>query len=266
MVLRRLGAGGAAAAAVRVLQRRCFVASALEAQKKQAEVSGLTLQVGGAEPVAPNRDEMREFWDAYAQGYDDSYYGYWSGQGHTAVVDRVVKGLGVRGEPGSSEGLLSGKRILDAGCGTGAVAVTLARMGATVVALDSSEQMVKAAAERATAAEAERRFAAQAAAGAPAALDVEFLETELETARLPASSFDAVLAHDVLPYLATPDERLAALSNLHSALKPYGTAVVSTFAHINLNPCLAVCTPPPPFPLSQHFPFSYRLCTACSRA
>eukprot|EP00754_Rhynchopus_humris_P014625 Rhum_TRINITY_DN14401_c1_g2::Rhum_TRINITY_DN14401_c1_g2_i1::g.87332::m.87332 len=166
MVLRRLGAGGAAAAAVRVLQRRCFVASALEAQKKQAEVSGLTLQVGGAEPVAPNRDEMREFWDAYAQGYDDSYYGYWSGQGHAAVIDRVVKGLGVRGEPGSA-GLLSGKRILDAGCGTGAVAVALARMGATVVALDASEQMVKAAAERATAAEAERRFAAQAEA-APA--------------------------------------------------------------------------------------------------
>jgi magnesium-protoporphyrin O-methyltransferase len=46
---------------------------------------------------------------------------------------------------------LSGIRLLDAGCGTGALAVEAARRGATVVAVDLSPQLVRIAAERAPA-------------------------------------------------------------------------------------------------------------------
>ena len=43
---------------------------------------------------------------------------------------------------------LSGRRILDAGCGTGAFAVEVARRGATVVAIDLSQTLVDVARER----------------------------------------------------------------------------------------------------------------------
>jgi magnesium-protoporphyrin O-methyltransferase len=43
---------------------------------------------------------------------------------------------------------LSGRRVLDAGCGTGAMAVELARRGAEVLAVDLSPQLLAHAAER----------------------------------------------------------------------------------------------------------------------
>lgn len=43
---------------------------------------------------------------------------------------------------------LSGRRVLDAGCGTGALAVEVARRGATVVAIDLSPTLVNLARER----------------------------------------------------------------------------------------------------------------------
>ncbi len=46
---------------------------------------------------------------------------------------------------------LTGRRILDAGCGTGALAVEAARRGATVVGIDVSPQLIAIAAERAPA-------------------------------------------------------------------------------------------------------------------
>ena len=44
---------------------------------------------------------------------------------------------------------LSGRRILDAGCGTGALAVEAARRGASVVGIDVSPQLISIAVERA---------------------------------------------------------------------------------------------------------------------
>jgi magnesium-protoporphyrin O-methyltransferase len=43
---------------------------------------------------------------------------------------------------------LRGKRVLDAGCGTGALAVEVARRGAQVVAIDLSPKLIQLAAER----------------------------------------------------------------------------------------------------------------------
>jgi len=44
--------------------------------------------------------------------------------------------------------LLAGKRILDAGCGTGALALELAKKGASVVAIDLSPNLIELAKER----------------------------------------------------------------------------------------------------------------------
>src|SRR6478735_765502 len=45
---------------------------------------------------------------------------------------------------------LSGQRILDAGCGTGALSLAAARRGATVVAIDVSPTLIGLARERTT--------------------------------------------------------------------------------------------------------------------
>ena len=43
---------------------------------------------------------------------------------------------------------LRGRRVLDAGCGTGALSVELARRGARVLAIDLSPRLIQLAAER----------------------------------------------------------------------------------------------------------------------
>ena len=63
---------------------------------------------------------------------------------------------------------LSGARILDAGCGTGALAVEAARRGATVTAIDLSPKLVGIARER---------------------LPADLLESELPAGELPASEW-----------------------------------------------------------------------------
>lgn len=50
---------------------------------------------------------------------------------------------------------LTGKRILDAGCGTGALALELAKKGASVVAIDLSPNLIELAKERISPAERE---------------------------------------------------------------------------------------------------------------
>ena len=63
-------------------------------------------------------------------------------KGHSEVVETVVSWLG----PGQDSDLGS---VLDAGCGTGALAVPLALAGARVDAIDFSAKMIEAARERA---------------------------------------------------------------------------------------------------------------------
>lgn len=76
---------------------------------------------------------------------------------------------------------LAGKRLLDAGCGTGALAVAAARRGAEVVAIDVSPQLISIACERAPADVRGR---------------VQFLNGDMLDPRLGA--FDHVVSMDVL--------------------------------------------------------------------
>ncbi|MGY2047827.1 magnesium protoporphyrin IX methyltransferase [Methylobacterium sp. JK268] len=92
---------------------------------------------------------------------------------------------------------LSGRRLLDAGCGTGALAVEAARRGAEVVAVDVSPTLVGLARERTDPALAGR---------------LDFRVGDMLDARL--GRFDHVVAMDSLIHYRSPDivRALAALA------------------------------------------------------
>ncbi len=102
---------------------------------------------------------------------------------------------------------LSGRRLLDAGCGTGALAVEAARRGAEVVAIDLSPTLVALARER-----------------APADLRIEFRSGDMLDPDL--GRFDHVVGMDSLIHYAAPDmvRVLAGLADRAT------TSVVFTFA------------------------------------
>lgn len=88
---------------------------------------------------------------------------------------------------------LHGRRLLDAGCGTGALALEAARRGADVVAIDLSPNLVKLARERA-AAEPD---------GARLARRLRFLDGDMLAAEL--GRFDHVVAMDSLIHYGADD-------------------------------------------------------------
>jgi magnesium-protoporphyrin O-methyltransferase len=121
---------------------------------------------------------------------------------------------------------LHGRRLLDAGCGTGALACEAARRGAAVVAVDLSPTLVALAAERYAAeaatgeAEPGRTAPGRTAPGRTAPGRVDFQVGDM--ADLDLGVFDHVVAMDSLIHYAPEDglavlERLAA-STRHSLL------------------------------------------------
>ena len=105
---------------------------------------------------------------------------------------------------------LSGKRVLDAGCGTGALAVECARMGAKVVAIDLSPTLVNLARER-----------------LPADIDpsrIEFCAGDMLDPAL--GEFDHVVGMDSLIHYE-PDDVLRALAALAPRTRD---SVLFTFA------------------------------------
>jgi S-adenosylmethionine-dependent methyltransferase len=97
--------------------------------------------------------------------------------------------------------------ILDAGCGTGEVALRLAERGHRVCLLDLVPEMLRRAREKF----AERQLIALA----------DFHEGSLAAVAqlFPAASFDAVVCHTVLEYVAEPESALAGLA---ACLRPGG--------------------------------------------
>jgi magnesium-protoporphyrin O-methyltransferase len=91
---------------------------------------------------------------------------------------------------------LSGTRILDAGCGTGAYAVEAARRGANVVAIDLSPTLVELARTRLPADVAER---------------IDFRSGDMLSAEL--GDFDHVVAMDSIIHYS-PEDAVAALAQL----------------------------------------------------
>jgi len=105
---------------------------------------------------------------------------------------------------------LRGKRVLDAGCGTGALALEAARRGAAVTAIDLSPTLIGLARERAT--------------GDQGAGSVEFLVGDMLD--LPQGRFDHVVAMDSLIHYNAADV-VGALACLTA---PTESSVLFTFA------------------------------------
>ncbi len=104
----------------------------------------------------------------------------------------------------------SGARVLDAGCGTGVVAITAALRGARVTALDLTPQLLERARENAHL----------------AALEIDFHEGDIEQLPFPGAAFDFVLSQFAHIFAPRP---AVALGELLRVLKPGGTIAFSTW-------------------------------------
>ena len=116
---------------------------------------------------------------------------------HVEIMDEAFRRLGP----------LPGRRILEVGSGSGALAVWLALQGADVVAVDVSEGNVRVG---------RRKAEASGASG-----NVTFLHTPVETLDHPDGCYDAIIGNQVLHHFDLP----VAMANLARMLAPDGVAV-----------------------------------------
>lgn len=107
---------------------------------------------------------------------------------------------------------LNGKRILDAGCGTGALAIAAAERGAQVTAIDISASLIDVAEKRTPAGLASR---------------IDYQVGDMLSA--PVSTFDHVLSMDSLIHYSEQDLK-AAISDLLCCLTPNRSTMLFTVA------------------------------------
>ncbi len=104
----------------------------------------------------------------------------------------------------------AGRHVLDVGCGTGVVAVTAARAGAKVSALDLSPVLLEHAKKHA----------------ALAGVEIDFREGDVEALPYGDASFDVVLSQFGHMFAPRPD---VAIGEMLRVLKPGGTIAFSTW-------------------------------------
>lgn len=102
---------------------------------------------------------------------------------------------------------LSGKRVLDVGCGAGLVAEPLARLGGEVTAIDAAPENIAVASEHASA----------------MGLQIDYRATGVE--RLEEPQYDLITALEVVEHVTDPALFLSSLARL---LKPGGLLILST--------------------------------------
>ena len=108
-------------------------------------------------------------------------------------------------------GIAAGERVLDVATGTGVVAITAARAGADVAALDLTPELLEEARENAR------------IAGVPR---VEWTEGDAENLTYPDASFDVVVSQFGHMFAPRPD---VALSEMRRVLKPGGRLAFATW-------------------------------------
>jgi SAM-dependent methyltransferase len=107
-------------------------------------------------------------------------------------------------------GIKPGHRVLDVACGTGVVAITAARLGAQVTALDLTPELLETARENARI----------------AAVTVDWHEGDVEQLPFEAESFDAVISQYGHIFAPRPD---VAVSEMLRVLKRGGVIAFSTW-------------------------------------
>jgi SAM-dependent methyltransferase len=103
-----------------------------------------------------------------------------------------------------------GERVLDVGTGTGVAAVTAARKGARVSAIDLTPALLEHAREN----------------GRIAAVDVDWHEGDAEQIPFPDRAFDAVISQFAHMFAPRPD---VAIGEMRRVLKPGGRVAFSTW-------------------------------------
>ena len=128
------------------------------------------------------------------------------GQGYDEAFRRLAaSGQDVHGEAAYVDALLPrGARVLDAGCGTGRVAVELARRGHDVVGVDNDPSMMAVA----------RTYHGP-----------RWVEADLAELDLPDARFDLVVAAGNVVVFLAPDTERRVLARLAAHLEPGGLLV-----------------------------------------
>jgi SAM-dependent methyltransferase len=104
----------------------------------------------------------------------------------------------------------AGQKVLDVGCGTGVVAITVARLGATVTGLDLTPALLERARENAGLAK----------------VSVEFREGDVEALPFADAAFDVVLSQFGHMFAPRPE---VAVQEMLRVLRPGGTIAFSTW-------------------------------------
>jgi len=107
-------------------------------------------------------------------------------------------------------GIRAGQRVLDVGCGTGVVAITAARLGAKVSAIDLTPQLLERARENARVSK----------------LNIDFHEADAESLPFPDKEFDVVVSQFAHMFAPRPE---VAIAEMLRVLKPGGTIAFSTW-------------------------------------
>ena len=128
-------------------------------------------------------------------------------------------------------GLKNGMHVLDAGCGTGVVAITAARLGAKVTGADLTPALLERAREN----------------GRIAEVEIRWVEADVEELPFNDGEFDVVLSQFAHIFAPRPE---IALQQMLRVLKPGGTIAFSTWPpELLVGSTMAISfryMPPPP--------------------
>jgi SAM-dependent methyltransferase len=145
-------------------------------------------------------EERTRLYGARAAGYSDAAMDGYEDRLRRAAIGRLV-------------GRGGGRRLLDAGCGSGRWSIRLAEAGWLVTGADISHGLL---------------------ALAPSAANVTYIQGSIQDLGLPTASFDAVLSVTVLQHITDERSFDAAVDNLMRMLRPAGTMAVLEYAPLRV--------------------------------